>query len=245
MVRRVLFLFLALSLNAFATNIPYSEDITWKSIFISGDDSIKNFDQARIDLSDLFATYGALEENQIHLSAERRFIGRNGVQSSTLNNIKNAFESLNASNDNDGCLIYMTSHGKPNNGGFVLSSGKSLKPKDLANFVNKACGTKPTVILISACFSGQFITSELTGDNRIILTAAIKDRPSFGCDPDIKYTFWDGCLIEEIPSSDTWKEAYKNVKSCIEKKETELGATPSLPQAYFGRNIRDYKILRK
>lgn len=246
MIVRILFIISLLSTNlkAFAANVPLSEDLNWKSIFISGDNSIKNFDQARIDLSELFSSYGALEENQIHFSANKQHYGQEGVvRKSTFNNIRDSFKSFNVAS-NDGCLIFMTSHGAPNKG-FILSHGKSIKPKDFAKFVNDACGKRPTVILISACFSGQFITPELKGENRVILTASVDNRPSFGCNPDIKYTFWDGCLLEEIPNSHTWKEVYENVKICIEKKEGELNAKPSLPQAYFGTNVQDFNILRK
>src|SRR5690606_38971993 len=110
---------------------------------------------------------------------------------------------------------------------------------------NSACGERPTVILVSACYSGQFIAPGLVGKNRIILTAARNDRPSFGCSTDTVYTYWDECLLESFPVSHTWKELYQATSACIERKETAGGFNPSHPQAFFGEDVQDLAILNK
>ena len=217
----------------------FAQQLEWKSLFVSGDHSIDNFDVGRLDLAEMFDGLGMREENQIHLTSSQKFIDQaDGVAS--IGNIQRAFESFNLQ-DNGACFVHMTSHGIKGVG-FYLSRSEPLRPNKLAKLVNDNCGDKPSVILISACYSGQFINQELAGDNRIILTAAIKDRPSFGCSPDYKYTFWDSCLLEEVPHSRTWNEAYSNVKSCITRKENELGARASLPQGFFGKNMHDFVI---
>lgn len=83
----------------------------------------------------------------------------------------------------------------------------------------------------------------MKGANRIVLTAARADRPSFGCSADTEYTYWDGCMLQELPNSNTWVDLYKNVNSCITKKEALIGVQPSEPQAYFGENTKDWTIL--
>jgi len=222
-------------------NDVYAQKYEWKSLFISGDHSIDNFDVGRLDLAAMFDGLGVREENQTHLTSSAKFIEQaDGV--ANLANIKTVFENFNLK-DNGGCFVHMTSHGIKR-GGFYLSRDYALQPNTLAKLVNDNCGDAPSVILISACYSGQFITKQLMGDNRIILTAAIKDRPSFGCSPDYKYTFWDSCLLEEVPHSVTWTEAYENIKSCITRKEQELGARPSLPQGFFGKNMKNFEIIQ-
>ncbi|MAF78113.1 MAG: hypothetical protein CME60_08115 [Halobacteriovoraceae bacterium] len=231
----LLTLFSLLSLSQGA----YAQNYVWKSLFISGDHSIDNFDVGRLDLAEMFDGYGIRKENQIHLTSSQKFIEQaHGV--ANLANIQTAFESFKLEDDG-ACFVHMTSHGIKG-GGFYLSRSQALQPRFLSKLVNENCGDRPSVILISACYSGQFITDQLAGDNRIILTAAIKDRPSFGCSPDYKYTFWDSCLLEEVPNSRTWNEAYKNIQSCITRKENELGARASLPQGYFGKNMIDFPI---
>lgn len=234
------FLILALALAGTQVATAQTE---WKSIFISGDHEIPNFDNGRKTLSSILAPLGAYEENQTHLTSDQNEV-TDSVAFADAANIIGSFTSLNVNAQTQGCLVFMTSHGIKGQG-FYLSQAGVLTPANLAALVNQACGQAPTVILVSACYSGQFITKGLTGDNRVILTAAIADRPSFGCSTDTVYTFWDECMIDSIPVSDSWKELYDNVKVCISDKESALGARPSLPQAFFGANVKDLKILNK
>lgn len=213
---------------------------TWKSIFVAGDDSIENFDKGREDLAALFGQIGTVQA--IHHSAAPKLTRLGSpIRLATVRNIADSFSKLDVKAD-EGCFVHMTSHGIKN-GGFYLTRDQPLLPSAFAKMVNAACGDQPTVILISACYSGQFITDELKGDNRVIMTAAIEDRPSFGCSPDTEYTYWDGCLVSEVPHSRTWNEVYANVKTCVEKKEQAIGVRPSLPQAFFGANTGGWVIL--
>lgn len=225
--------------------ISISAKAEWKSVFISGDHSIPNFDNGRNVISEMLAPLGAHAENQTHLTSERSLV-KGPVQLATLNNIALAFKNLNVDKSKDGCFLFMTSHGIKNYG-FYLSRGQNgerggITPDQLKSVVDYACGSAPTVLLISSCYSGQFV-EKLAADNRVILTAAIKDRPSFGCSTDTTYTFWDECVIDNLPASRTWEELYSGVKACIERKEGELGFNPSLPQAFFGKNVRNLPIL--
>lgn len=227
--------------------VAFQAQADWKSVFISGDDSIPNFDNGRVALSELFHSFGAYRENQVHLTSNRRLVTPE-VKLATLNNIANAFVSLKVNQKNDGCLLFMTSHGIKNFG-FYLSSGYEGKeggitPDQLSGVVDATCGNAPTVLLISSCYSGQFV-QKLARDNRVIMTAAIKDRPSFGCSTDTVYTYWDECLLDNLPHNNTWEELYSDVKSCITRKESALGFQPSLPQAFFGKNVRNMAILDK
>lgn len=233
---KLLTLALVLSSNAFAQS-----DINWKSIFVSGDHSIANFDNGRKVLSQMFADLGAYEEDQVHFTAESNEVSRN-VSIATISNIENAFARLNVNPETDGCLIFMTSHGARNQG-FYLSRSGILSPARFNQMVNSACKDAPTVILISACFSGQFINDGLKADNRVIMTAARSDRSSFGCSADTTYTYWDHCLIDNLPTSQTWQELHANVVSCIEEKEGQRGFLPSFPQAFFGPAMSDAPIL--
>lgn len=215
---------------------------TWKAIYISGDDSINNFDQGREDLSLLFAKLGKVDE--IHLSSSSSYISRaNIVHAATLENIATAFRTSKITNQSEGCLIHMTSHGAKHQGFYLRLSG-ILTPRDFAALVNARCGSAPTVVLVSACYSGQFITEDIKGPNRIIMTAASSERPSFGCSADTKYTYWDGCLLEVIPQSQTWWDMEQKLRACISRKEAQVGAASSNPQAFFGNNTKNWQILK-
>lgn len=212
----------------------------WKGIFLAGDDSIENFDNGREDLTAMFSRMGEL--SSIQLSSSDKHIGRNGVLAADATYIPKAFQTLGVQ-ENEGCLIHMTSHGAKGRGFYLSRIRGILNPENMARLVDHACGSKPTIILVSACYSGQFISDALKGDNRVILTAARADRPSFGCSADTRYTYWDECLLQEIPHSQTWVQLNENVKACITGKEQSLGANPSEPQAFFGQNTLNWKMM--
>lgn len=219
-----------------------SSALTWQSVFIAGDNSINNFDNGREDLSALFSKLGKLE--QTHFSSSQSYISQaNKVWPATVPNLSNFFLNSPAVKQDEGCFIHMTSHGAKNKGFYLALSG-ILNPRDFAMLVNKRCGKAPTVILVSACYSGQFITDDLKGPNRIIMTAAIADRPSFGCSADTRYTYWDACLLDVVPQSKTWTEVYDRVRTCISRKESQLGAPSSMPQAFFGSNTSSWGLFR-
>lgn len=234
---KLFFILLFVSLSAFAQNRQ------WKSVFIAGDHSINNFDNGRKDLAKMLAPLGAATELQSHLTSTNSELNSRTALA-TFANINATFANMRVNARSEGCLIFMTSHGAKNQG-FYLSRSGILTPATFAQLVNAACGAAPTVILVSACYSGQFITPELQGDNRVILTAAIKDRPSFGCSQDTTHTYWDDCLLQTIPNSQTWKDVYDGTSSCVREKETRLGFNPSLPQAFFGARVRDLTILNQ
>jgi hypothetical protein len=213
---------------------------TWKGIFVAGDNSIENFDNGRKDLTTMFDGLGLFHSFQLSTSSNH-ISETDEVYKATAQNIQAAFSALNIQS-NEGCLIHMTSHGAKSQGFYLKLSG-ILPPALFSQWVNQSCGQAPTVILVSACFSGQFITENLKGPNRVIMTAARSDRPSFGCSADTEYTYWDACLLEEIPKANTWVEAYSGIQKCITQKESDLGAQPSEPQAFFGANTKNWKIL--
>ncbi len=228
---KIISLVLLVSLSASA------QSFNWKGIFIAGDDSIENFDSGRADLSSLMTRLTSMET--IHLTSSQNRVSRD-TQAATWENIVSVFNSTSV-RANEGCFIHMTSHGTKNKG-FYLSLSGIMSPSAFSELVSRRCGNAPTIILISACFSGQFITKKLIGPNRIVMTAAIHDRPSFGCSPDTRYTYWDGCLLSEIPRSRTWMEVAKRVQSCINTKESIEGFPSSYPQAFFGSNTLNWTV---
>ncbi|MGE0789932.1 MAG: C13 family peptidase [Sandaracinaceae bacterium] len=208
--------------------------LTWKAILVSGDDSITAFDNARHTLSGMFAE-GVDSANLLQLSRTRsEQVG--GVRDTTADNIEQALTEL-AVGEGDACLVHMTSHGSRE--GFYIARANTLTPSRMAQILDHACGDRPTVVLISACYSGVFL-DDLAAPNRVILTAAREDRTSFGCSAEAEYTYWDGCLIDELPAATTWSGLYASVTKCIEGKEG--GFTPSYPQVSLGSEVMDLRI---
>ena len=133
-----------------------------------------------------------------------------------------------------GCLFYFTSHGAPQ--GLVFGD-HLLPPEAMADLIDDTCAERPTVIVISACYSGVFIPA-LAAANRMILTAARPDRPSFGCSEDLDYTFFDQCVLEALPFSPTFPDLAVNARTCVAQREQKEGVAPaSEPQLFVGDRI--------
>ncbi len=109
--------------------------------------------------------------------------------------------------------------------------------RSIGDIVDNSCHDRPTVAIISACYSGMFIPV-LRAPNRMVLTAARPDRTSFGCSEDLKYTFFDQCVLETLPMVQNFVALADKAKECVAAREKAEGATPpSEPQLYVGTGI--------
>jgi hypothetical protein len=232
--------------TAFAQTLPGSQqtstdrasNLTWKATLMTGDDSIDAFDNARKTLKNEFLEMGVTPANIKELSMNPRERKRGSLPSSA-GNLSGALQELSVG-DQDACLIHMTSHGSPQ--GFYLRNGPPVTPQMLNKILDSACGERPTVVLVSACYSGIFVGPSMQKKNRIILTAARQDRTSFGCSAENEYTYWDACLIDSLPAAESWKSLYGTLQQCVQTKESRGRFVPSLPQAFFGEQVSDLKI---
>lgn len=204
--------------------------LTWKALLMTGDDSITAFDNARKKFKEILMARGVQAENIKELSIKKSE-QTGGVMASTAANMQSALQSMNPG-DGSACFVHMTSHGTKT--GFMLKGQSYLTPSKLNDILDQTCGTRPTVLLVSACYSGIFIDQTTSKPNRIILTAARKDRTSFGCSPDETYVYWDTCLIENMPTATSWKDLQAKTDACIENKESRGSFTPSEPQNFYG-----------
>lgn len=216
-----------------------TEPARWKAVLLAGDDSAQVFENAVTDLSAQFRQRGVIDMRV--LSASPR--ASRGETRATLSNLSQAMASLNIG-EGDGCLLYLTSHG--NEEGLFMRADRenkqNLAPEALARILDTYCKSRPTVVVVSACHSGTFLRDGIVGDDRIILTAARKDRVSFGCDFRLRYNYFDSCVLRVIDRSATWADLFFRVDTCIEEQEKSLNERPSEPQASFGDHVEDLPL---
>jgi hypothetical protein len=95
-------------------------------------------------------------------------------------------------------------------------------------------GIRWKVIVISACYAGGFI--DALADNRtIIITAAAKNRTSFGCSDDRHLTYFGEAFYRDaLPDAANLRAAFDAARREIRKRERQERVTPSQPQAHFG-----------
>lgn len=218
--------------------------LNWKVVLMASDQGntsawIPAFDNARNAVREFFVSRGVSFSNIRQLSLKPQHQNQQ-VQAASVQSFTSTVSSLNAVGGNDACLVHLTSHGSRD--GFNIGSSR-LSPSAFGSALDKGCGTRPTVVLVSACYSGLYTldSSNLKKSNRIILTAARSDRTSFGCSSEHQYTYWDSCLIENLTQSSTFKDLAGRIQACISRKEAGM-STPSMPQAFIGSDVENLKI---
>ncbi|MBV8776202.1 MAG: hypothetical protein JO032_03945 [Alphaproteobacteria bacterium] len=212
----------------------------WQAVLVAGDTAQPVFDNA-VKAMALWLTQRGVAAADIHrLSASARSSDPRS-ESATLDAVLGRIAALRGQ-PGDGCFVFITSHGGHNLGVYLSRRDEMLQPAALARALSAGCGTVPTVVIISACYSGLFARGAMPAPNRIILTAARIDRPSFGCAAERTYTVYDSCLLGGLPHAATWRALFGETKACVRSREQELAALPSYPQASFGAAVRNLAL---
>lgn len=198
----------------------------------AGDDQAPVFDDATRTLARRLRDGGVRAQDIHRLSASAAEI-RSGIEPATADNLLGSIARLRAK-PGDRCFIFLTSHGQYNQGLWLARSQRALRPQELALALSQGCAAVPTVVVVSACYSGAFATGPMITPNRIILTASRRDRPSFGCQVERTYSFFDGCFLRALPEAADWQSVFRKTSRCVSREEKALGEPPSQPQAYFG-----------
>ena len=208
---------------------------SWTAAVVAGDAEsdtgapTKVFDNARRSLVKALIARGFLRENVLEFSAAPT-PKEPQVRSANAHTLETALKEA-TSRTEDGCLLYFTSHGTW--GGMILG-GSLLQPKQLARIVKRNCGSRLTVVIVSACFSGAFVPS-LKQTAHIVLTASRADRSSFGCGERDVYTYFDSCLLGSLPHAQDFVALGRGARACVSKLERETRAEPaSEPQLWVG-----------
>lgn len=205
---------------------------TWQVVLAAGDDQQPVFDEATIALAKRLQAAGVPARDIHRLSASRAQFGH-GVEPATAENLLRQIAGLPA-RAGDRCFIFLTSHGEYNAGLWLARSHRALHPEELAQALSKGCAAVPTVVVVSSCYSGGFAKGPVRKPNRIILTASRRDRPSFGCQVERTYSFFDGCFLGALPHAANWEAVFGATRRCVALEEKALDERPSDPQAYFG-----------
>ena len=204
----------------------------WQVVLAAGDDSEPVFDNATREMSRRLGVAGVPASNIHRLSASAKEL-EDGVEPATADLLLRRIAELPA-RPGDRCLVFLTSHGERGAGLWLARANRPLSPDELAPALSRGCAAVPTVVIVSACYSGSFVAGKMAKPNRVILTAARGDRPSFGCQVRRTYNFFDECLLSALPQATTWRTVFDASRRCVRRMEHTLGVPPSEPQGYFG-----------
>ncbi|PIB93177.1 C13 family peptidase [Caulobacter sp. FWC2] len=219
---------------------PAGTFANWSAVVVAGDfhahsgGPTEAFDNARRDVSKALVELGFDKAAIRQFSVRPERYPKDAPSKSEARTIYNALKAQ-AATTSAGCLFYISTHGDPEG---VILGQQMLRPPLLATLLDDACPSRPSVVVISACFSGVFIPP-LQKANRLILTAARPDRASFGCGEDDKYPYFDDCFLAAAPSAHDFAALGADVQACVARREKETGAEPaSEPQVWIGPALR-------
>jgi hypothetical protein len=206
----------------------------WAALVVAGDSYSEDnkdtavFDNGRQSIVKELTGLGFKPDNIRQLSdwPERFHDAKRVTRARIAKNLAAAAQTARA-----GCFVYLTSHGSPDGIGI---GNAMLAPRRLGEMIDKACADRPVVVVVSACYSGVFV-DRLKAPNRIVLTAAAKDRSSFGCGATDQYTYFDACAVQNLPKAGDFASFGKRTIACVAAREKkEQVDRPSNPQLVVG-----------
>jgi hypothetical protein len=211
----------------------------WAAIVVAGDwhahdgSPSEIFDNSGHDVTADLLGVGFQKDNVEQFSVRPERYKADSPGQSDSQSIANALWDL-SNRTSAGCLIYFSSHGSTD--GIALGDSV-LSPDALKTMLNNSCSDRPTVVIISACFSGVFV-KPLAAPNRMVLTAARRDRTSFGCGATNKYPYFDQCVLSSWPGTGDFPGLAHTVQDCVAAREKkEKMAPPSEPQLFIGAAV--------
>ena len=215
---------------------PFSD---WAAVVVAGDWHAGSgrpsevFDNARRDVGAALIATGFAPQNLREFSV-RPWRYRPRPAKADIDAIYDGLSAA-AARAPGGCLVYLSSHGGPEG---VVVAEQLLAPSVLGLMLDQACARRPTIVIVSACFSGVFVPA-LAAPNRMVLTAARGDRSSFGCGEADRYPYFDDCFLQAFPAAGDFRQLATAVQACVVRRETETGASPpSEPQLSIGAGLR-------
>ena len=138
--------------------------------------------------------------------------------------------------DEDVLFLVLSSHGWKDATIEVSNTGmpaRGLAADDVATLLRQS-GIRWQVVVVSACFSGTFI-GPLARNETIVITAAAKNRSSFGCSDERHLTYFGEAFFRDaLPGAASLREAVGTTRREIRRREREERVKPSHPQDYFG-----------
>jgi len=207
----------------------------WHAVLIAGDDNSPSFDNGIDALRAKLAARGVRDIRLLTSDPARNPT----AEVASASNVSSALRNAGGA---EACLAFITSHGTE--AGVVLRQANGVvRPSALDNALDAGCGTLPTVVVVSACHSGVFLTPGMRRPNRVVLTAAAADRVSFGCGAGDRFTYYDQCLLQQFDGATTWGQLAQATRTCVQNLEKSMGIrAPSLPQIFVGSAVANLRL---
>jgi hypothetical protein len=139
----------------------------------------------------------------------------------------------------DVLFVYLTSHGSEKRGLAAQLwplSLNTISAEKLKDYLDEA-GIKWRVLLVSACYSGNFVET-LKDDFTLVMTASAADKQSFGCSNTRDFTYFGEAVFKEALNHErAFIPAFQSAIAAINQREVSEKLSPSAPQLFIGAKI--------
>jgi hypothetical protein len=143
--------------------------------------------------------------------------------------------------EEDIVVLFLATHGSPEGElAFAMPplALNQVNPTVLARMLADS-GIKWRVIVISACYSGNFI-EPLKDQNTLIITASDATHASSGCEPQGDYAWFSRAYFQDaLRSTRSFVEAFERARASVAERERAAGVGPSNPQMYLGEAMKE------
>lgn len=161
----------------------------------------------------------------------------------TRENIQQVLQTLGTmARPQDKVMLLLSSHGAPG----VLAVHAGRKPLGVVGSADLAQWLQPlqkqsSLLLVSACYSGSLMEA-LQQPAHMVLTAAAKDRVSFGCQSQSDNTYFIKELLRQPGLLNlSVREAMQQAKLGVAALEdAQHLKPPSMPQQHYGKDAQDW-----
>jgi len=145
----------------------------------------------------------------------------------TRTSIRRALAAIAARMDRneDILFLFLTSHGSADHELSLNQNGMDLEDLRAADLgaALKESGIRWKVVVVSACYSGGFI-EPLQDERTLVMTAARRDRRSFGCADENDFTYFGRAYFKEsLPKSRSFVEAFRRAEALVRDWERRDG----------------------
>lgn len=137
--------------------------------------------------------------------------------------------------EQDILFVFLTSHGSRDNELVLDQAGMGIADLPAAELgrLLRESGIRWRVVVVSACYSGGFIDS-LKDEHALVITAARRDRASFGCADEHEFTHFGRAYFKDaLPRASSFEDAFRRAEVLVremEMREGNAGDKHSLPQ---------------
>jgi hypothetical protein len=165
----------------------------------------------------------------------------------TVTSIRAALKAIGERMDREQDILFffLTSHGSKEHELSLNHTAMPLRGLPAAQLgeLLRESGIKWKVVVVSACYSGGFVES-LQDEGTLVITAARRDRRSFGCADENEFTYFGRAFFKEaLPKAGSFQQAFKTAERLVGEWESKHGPDAAKAAGNWAGPVTEFNSL--